>query len=114
MENRSARFMTWVLEGYSSEDISFSRLTAPDGATGSYSGLGPHHFLLKNSGCFPLCSNAPWLHHAGDSNAAALLAAPNCGASFDPRLGPHLAMSPCFLTFLIDLAVAVTNATKMP
>jgi hypothetical protein len=43
------------------------------------------------------------------------LGAPNCGASFDLRLGPHVAMSPCFNFFvLIGLAVDVRKATRMP
>jgi len=40
------------------------------------------------------------------AGTARLLGAPNSGASFDLRLGPHVAMSPCFLFLLIGLAVA--------
>jgi hypothetical protein len=72
-------------------------LAAPNSAASSYSGLGSHLVLLEKFKCVSaslfICrchADLERLHPAKS------LGAPDCGASFDFRLGPHWR---CLLAF---------------
>jgi hypothetical protein len=57
---------------------------------------------LKSNFCFSLRCFAQREQGRWPSNSV-MLGAPNSSASFNLRLGPHMAMSPCFLYLLLTV-----------